>query len=179
MSPYRHGAGRVIRLAADRFAATDRPAQSGAAASPQSPRSLGLHSRCMFRSMSPPGSSLRVPLAPPATGATAPHRSPSAGWLALAAGRCGCVRWLPMGRHHSPRLSRCSRISHPPLTSGSDQQREERFAEDGRFLWIQPCCCSDVRDRCDQRRVRCAPQTQRLAAFSRSSCLNPLGRPFG
>ena len=45
------------------------------------------------------------------------------------------------------------------------QQREERFAEDRRFRWIQPCCCSDVRACCDQRCVRCAPKARRLATF--------------
>lgn len=56
---------------------------------------LGPRSRSTLRSMSPLGSSLRAALTPPATGATAPHRSPSAGWPALAAGRRGFVRRLP------------------------------------------------------------------------------------
>lgn len=90
-------ARRGICLAADRFAATNRPTQSGTAASPQSPRGLGPRSRSTLRSMSPLGSSLRAALTPAPTGETCHWHLSPAGRLSQRVGAASLD-----GFHRSP-----------------------------------------------------------------------------
>lgn len=81
-------ARRGICLAADRFAATNRPTQSGTAASPQSPRGLGPRSRSHAPFDEPTGLITARCAHAGAHGRNVPL-APFAGWPPLAAGRRG------------------------------------------------------------------------------------------
>lgn len=133
-------ARRGICLAADRFAATNRPTQSGTAASPQSPRGLGPRSRSTLRSMSPLGSSLRAALTPAPTGETCHWHLSPAGRLSQRVGEASFD-----GFHRSPSPA----APQPLLTNhGSPLNESSRGPP-----WLQ-----DVRtySRTRLRHVRCA-----------------------
>lgn len=133
-------ARRGICLAADRFAATNRPTQSGTAALPQSPRGLGPRSRSALRSMSPLGSSLRAALTPAPTGETCHWHLSPAGRLSQRVGAASFD-----GFHRSPSLV----APQPLLTNHGGPLNESSRGPP----WLQDVrMCSQTR----LRRVRCA-----------------------
>lgn len=133
-------ARRVIGASADRFAATNRPTQSGTAASPQSPRGLGPRSRSTLRSMGPLGSSLRAALTPAPTGETCHWHLSPAGRLSQRVGAASFD-----GFHRSPSLA----APQPLLTNHGGPLNESSRGPP----WLQDVrMCSQTR----LRRVRCA-----------------------
>ena len=153
-------ARRGICLAADRFAATNRPTQSGTAASPQSPRGLGPRSRSTLRSMSPLGSSLRAALTPAPTGETCHWRLSPAGRLSQRVGAASFD-----GFHRSPSPA----ASQPLLTNHGGPLNESSRGPP----WLQ-----DVRmySQTRLRHVRCAIRSCPAGPTSRTAAPHPRRR---